>query len=85
LLFWADSVRKLIYITLLFVMIWLAYTLQTLNDARYNPDLGISTDKLQFGGALIWSLPIALVTWLLTMALIKLTFWIARKIGRKPQ
>jgi hypothetical protein len=65
---WSFAWRVLPLIGL--ALIWLAVTLHTTHDNRYDPDLGIRPSSLTFGGAAIWSFPLALVFWLPFMCLV---------------
>jgi len=76
-------VKKLLIWLALFILTWLAWTVQTVNDKTYDPDLGISPNRLSFGGAAIWAFPTAFLTWLIVLIAMKLITWIIRRARRQ--
>jgi len=78
-------VRKFFVWLALFILIWAAWTVQTLNDKTYDADLGISPNRLSFDGAAEWALPLGFFTWLSVLLSVKLMTWIVRRVRRKAE
>src|SRR6516225_9895760 len=55
-----------------FALVWLVFTLGTMRDSRYDPDLGIRLSSLAFADAAIWFLPLALAVWVTLVGVVLL-------------